>query len=189
MTGGFAGAPFGAAGPDGHGANSQFGPVLATVLPSGQIFASFVHAFTGGPASADGQGSKAQLGGLRETKLPSGHSLTSCAHIFPSPAGPSAEPASTAGQGANSQLGPVRETALPSGQIFASWVQAFGGSSTTGAAGAFDGSDGPHARTRETFTSTATTAETFMAGEVTPDGRRDASKLGPKPPNFICKNA
>lgn len=29
----------------GHGANSQFGPVLPTALPSGQIFASSVQAF------------------------------------------------------------------------------------------------------------------------------------------------
>lgn len=30
----------------GHGANSQFGPVLPTVVPSGQTFASWVQAFS-----------------------------------------------------------------------------------------------------------------------------------------------
>jgi hypothetical protein len=68
----------GAASP-GQGSNSQLGPVRPTALPSGHIFASFVHA-TGSPSGGAGQGANSQLGPVRPTELPSGHIMASIVH-------------------------------------------------------------------------------------------------------------
>lgn len=59
---------------DGHGANSQFGPVRPTLEPSGQGLTSLVHPFP----PPEGQGLKAQpFAESRPTNEPSGQVLTS----------------------------------------------------------------------------------------------------------------
>lgn len=73
----------------GHGVNSQFGPVRLTYEPSGQSFASMVHAFPPPVvvvAVAVGHSANSQFGPVLPTAEPSGQSFASCVHA----AGPGA---------------------------------------------------------------------------------------------------
>jgi hypothetical protein len=76
-------------GSPGQGENAQSGPWRPTVEPSGQTFASFVHACIGGagsapggpggalPGGASGQGANSHFGPLRPTAEPSGQTFAS----------------------------------------------------------------------------------------------------------------